>query len=273
MGAEVDTGISMNQSLRYTAIGRKIRKILWLKNWPAVIGSSRLGMPLPSFNLRSGIRITHGPEDIPNALFEEIFLMECYTRDGFYIPRANDCVVDIGGNIGVFALFLQSHARGIRVHSFEPAQSNRDRYERNITENGLSEFVRIHPYGIMDRECEIELHHAGVSGNHTLYGEQGAVEKVRCIPLEDALKKTGEPVIHLLKMDIEGAEVEALGQVSVEALAPVQRVAMEYHENIRPGSLALIREKLRLAGLKHQILFPDPDGSGLGILQASRARR
>jgi FkbM family methyltransferase len=258
------------QALRYLPASKKLRKILWLKNWPSVIGAARLGRATPPLQLRNGLRITHGEGDIPNALFDEIFLTECYTRNGLYEPAPDHCVVDIGSNIGFFALYLQARARGIQVHCFEPAASTRTRLEKNIRENQLAPWVTIHPYGVLDRECELSLGHSDVTGNHTLFDSKEGSETIRCISFDQALKRVNAKTVHLLKMDIEGAEVDAFRSVTPQTLSNVQRIAMEYHENLRPGSLAPLREKLASLGFTHQLISPDPHGSGVGILQASR---
>src|SRR5262249_32277270 len=112
-----------------------------LENWRAVWDAYRGKAPIPPLRLRGGITLYHEPGDDTFALFREIFLDHCYTRAGFYRPRPADTVIDLGANVGFFALYLQWRARGIRIHCFEPAVETRRRLGHNIEANHLTESV------------------------------------------------------------------------------------------------------------------------------------
>ena len=52
--------------------------------------------------------------------YEDLFEKRIYLRHGLTL-EPGDCVFDVGGNIGTFALFAHRHAPGARIYTFEPA--------------------------------------------------------------------------------------------------------------------------------------------------------
>lgn len=244
-------------------------------NWKEVYGAFRRGQPLPTLELRGGLTLQHGPADDIWSLFHEIFVERCYATPDFYVPQKEHCVLDCGANIGTFALYLQSVAPGIRVHCFEPASDTRSRLERNIKANHLETQVTIHPCAVFDHEGELELPKATFAGSASVFGENttgDAVEKVRCITLAQAIELCKTSHVDLLKVDVEGAELEILENadtVSPPLWPRIQRVVMEYHEAIRPGCRERIAKLLERHYSKVKSWPVTPSGE-LGILQASR---
>lgn len=93
---------------------RNTRNILYFnrkyKNWGEIVISIVKGKQPNTVILRNGIRID-APED--NTLLEmvyEIFFRNVYNPVNLPI-EANDIVVDIGANIGVFTLFAASRTQ------------------------------------------------------------------------------------------------------------------------------------------------------------------
>jgi FkbM family methyltransferase len=238
-------------------------------NWSDVFRAYRAGQRLPPLRLRSGMTLHHRPADPVWSLFQEIFVNECYTRDGFYRPKSVDSVLDLGANIGTFSLYLQSVARGIRIHCYEPSRETRAQLEKNLTENGLLDFVTVHPFAITNREESRTLYFAGQSGSNSLFLDQVTEggETVQCRTLAQAVEGCGGN-IDLLKIDTEGAEVEILDNVDPETWTKIQRVVLEYHEDVRPGCHKIVMDVLSQHYSKIRTVPMDPAGL-LGVIQAS----
>lgn len=245
----------------------------YFRNWREVWAAYRSDQPLPPLVLRSGPTINHLPGDEPLLIFREIYLEKCYTGDDFYRPKPTDTVVDIGGNIGVFAVFLQDQYRGIRVHCFEPSSETRSYLTRNVQENGFGDAVTIHPLAVGDREQKVELKLAPNSGHRSLFSsdgnEGGQVEEVDCITLDQALTLTGADRIDLLKIDTEGAEIEIVEGATPAAWSRVDRVIAEYHDMFRPGCRDRVVKALEAAGYE-VVVKPFPGDTGLGTIEAKR---
>ena len=256
----------------------KYRALTWLssfirnlENWREVWSAFRNGQPLPPFVLRGGMVLTCGPQDDLAVLLQEIFFYRCYTK-GFYVPKPGDTVLDIGANIGVFAVFLHWLCPGVRVHSFEPMARTREQFEMNIKANRLADSVTLHPLAVGAEVGTLTLHHGQLTTETSVipWSTGAQPETVPCINLATALQLAGPGPIHMLKIDTEGSEVEILGGIGRTVLDSVQRVAVEYHDISRPGCREFVTRALRDSGYSHIEDMPYfPDGK-LGLIRASR---
>ncbi len=249
----------------------------YFRNWRDVWSAYRASQPLPPLVLKDGITLYHDEKhDDPIALFREVFVAEPYTRGGFYRPAAGDMVLDLGGNIGFFAMYLQWCARGIRIHSFEPAGGTFERFSRNVRENGLDDLITVHRCAVSDQNGTVTLKHADLSTHRSLFDSQWAAESkgagqetVECVTLDRATASCGGGPIDLLKVDIEGAEIEALEGAGSESLGRVRRIAVEYHDVHRPGCRERVTRVLASQGFTSIETFPDEYNDGqFGTIRA-----
>src|SRR5215472_4872541 len=118
-----------------------IQFMQYFTNWREVWAAYRSGVAIPALEFRKGLKLFHGEGDDAVLLFREMFVERPYTRESFYVPKPGDTVVDLGANIGGFALYLLSLTRGINVHCFEPAAATRAILERNVAANHLEDVV------------------------------------------------------------------------------------------------------------------------------------
>lgn len=270
----------MNSSLSQRVAGKwHAVRVLYefrrgLENWREVWNAYRCGAPIPPLKLRGGLTLEHGSEDDAIRLFQEIFVGRCYTRGGFYQPRAGETVLDLGANIGAFALAMQWLGRGVRVHSFEPASDTRARLERNVAVNGLEGLVTVHPYAVTGSAGTLTLKRGGVAGHSSLFASRfvdgGYEEQVQAVGLDGAVALTGSPTIDLLKIDIEGAEIEVVEGAGADTWARVRRVVVEYHDLFRPGCRERVARVLQAQGFARVETLPEPSTPELGLVRACR---
>jgi FkbM family methyltransferase len=134
------------------------------------------------------------------------------------LPLAGKVVYDIGAFEGVLTLFLARQAK--QVISWEPNPRNYTRCVENVRLNGLMN-VRVFDRGIsnktgtIDLLCDPLMPGAG-SGDEAIKWQIGAsvksASKVR-IPvakLDDEVAERDLPLADLIKIDIEGMELQAL---------------------------------------------------------------
>lgn len=73
-----------------------------------------------------------------------------------------------------------------------------------------------------------EANRLALISGEDIVGEQS----VPCMRLETFLKKNSIPQVDLLKVDIEGAEMDLLESLSDEALLQIQQLTIEFHDFI-----------------------------------------
>jgi FkbM family methyltransferase len=93
------------------------------KQLVAYVVPKRVEQPLWAFPavhvLPDGAPVAHLNKNETDYIYNEIFVLQAYLRHGISI-KPGDCIVDAGGNIGLFSLFASRLAPGVRVHAFEP---------------------------------------------------------------------------------------------------------------------------------------------------------
>lgn len=195
----------------------------------------KLGLARPSRTIVIGSNrmiVRRGTWD--PQMVNQVITRQDYTSDGFSLGK-DDVVVDIGANIGSFAVFAGSIAR--RVVSFEPAGSAFEMLSRNVALNGLGnvEMVRA---AVGGHNGEIVLYKGADDAINTILkdisgnGSRGE-ETVPCMTLDAVFERYGIDYCDFLKLDCEGAEYDILHSASPDALRRIGRISMEYH--VLPG--------------------------------------
>jgi len=208
-------------------------------------------------------------------MFFEIFVAQSYVSGDFFKPGPLSRVIDCGANIGLFALFLVERSPGIRVHCFEPAPSTAAQLRVNLSNNQLESFVEVHQFALgVQRTTRILEEHAS-SGQRALLPDgsplRGASDIVQCIDLNHALALCGDSNVDLLKIDAEGAELEILQSGDDSVWKRIQRIVLEYHDDLRPGTKDRLLKLLKTAGYDEvRLITTFPHSHTTGILQARR---
>jgi len=128
--------------------------------------------------------------------------------------RADDCVIDIGANIGIFTL-QASRLVGPngRVYSFEPSPREFIRLLRHIEINDCKNVVPI-ASGVADvvRDEVFHLAWLGNPGQNSLFAPETVERTVRCGfgPLSAFIPDEALARIKVIKIDVEGAEMAVL---------------------------------------------------------------
>ncbi len=130
-----------------------------------------------------------------------------------------ECVVDVGANRGQFALISRQAFPHAAIHSFEPLDEPA-RIFRDVFRNDSA--VTLHPVAIGREKSTATIHVTREDDSSSMLpvnGEQaaafpGAVEmetrQVTVLPLSQALDGVCLPPSSLLKIDVQGFELEVL---------------------------------------------------------------
>ncbi len=192
------------------------------------------GAPTSTSLVDPPLELVDGPSFV--AQYEDIYVRECYS---FPCGRVSPTIIDGGANIGAATIWWRARWPKARVIAFEP-------------DPHIFEVLR-HNTRFLDG---VELHQCALTGGEssTFWAEgtdAGRLEPgpvdgrplvtVPTVPLSAVLRDL--PRVDLLKLDMEGAETEALEEAEAQLLK-VDRVFVEYH------SLVDRRQTLsRLVGL------------------------
>ena len=217
---------------------------------------------------RDGLVIRHPPgRDALARMILEVWFDEVYTR-GFYSPQSDDTVIDAGANIGLFSLWIARRSSHCRVVAFEPFDENFRCLQENISAAGIENVEAIRA-GLAGESGRASMVDGGRrSQDHRLApsgGEATDTAAVRTLSFADVLAIAGSERIAIFKCDIEGSERDLFERASADDLAKVVSFAIEYHDNIRPGTLSLLQQRLRLT---HHLTTMPQGNSGYGMLYA-----
>lgn len=175
----------------------------------------------PSLHLRGGSSDYH--------MFHRIFLEDEYRLQGL---APWECVVDLGGNVGVFTARVAPECK--RVFTYEPEPDNYSRLQENTS--GFPQVTVVNA-AVSDQDGELRLFapkNRELRGVFSIYQDGDLVSDDYCtVPawsLQSVFDQHGIERCDLLKIDVEGAEYPILGGASPETLARIQRIHGEYHD-------------------------------------------
>jgi FkbM family methyltransferase len=144
-------------------------------------------------------------------------------RPPAYAPRG---IVDIGANVGAFAILMAGAFPNTPIHCFEPASENLQYLRANTAQTPL---ITVHPVALSDQSGEANLYHGNYqSMQHSLFRSIETTERFERVRVQRASEamKAIEPSI--LKIDTEGRELTILRDLG-ESLERVDFLYVEYH--------------------------------------------
>lgn len=165
------------------------------------------------------------------------------------LVRQDGLVFDFGVNDGGFARLMAPKCRMVVGFEPDPAWEGQHVLPAN---------VRVTPKALAARAGTIPFHVNQALCSSMHYAEPNAREvHVEAVTLEAALALEPGGRIDLLKMDIEGEEVEVLLHAPAAVFARVVQMTVEFHDFLDPSSLPGIRQVIeRMRGLGfHAVRF------------------
>ncbi len=150
----------------------------------------------------------------------------------------NAVCFDVGAQIGYLTLVMASANPTCKVYSFEPESANAERFLRNVQLNNLQNVTLIRK-AISDHPHMIKLFLSADhnSGTHSTVASDPNVGtafiEVPATTIDEQVKELQVHAIDLIKLDIEGAELEAIqgAQTVLTTLRPT--LVIELAETIQ----------------------------------------
>jgi len=163
-------------------------------------------------------------------ILKEIYVNEAYEKT--YKPKLNDIVFDVGSHIGIFSIKTSQLVgkKGI-IFSFEPEPHNFLLLFKNKKINNADN-IKIFRNAVSSKNKIEKLNlHPFNTGMHSLNIKKKREKNtlVSCITLDSFIKKNKIKNINLLKIDVEGHELEVL-RGATEFLKKCENILLETHE-------------------------------------------
>jgi FkbM family methyltransferase len=229
--------------------------------------------------LPNGLKIHHVNKHETDFMYKDIFEDLIYLRNGITIKK-NSCVVDVGGNIGLFSLFVKQNYHDAKIFAFEPMpilkkifQFNLKNYDNvQVSENGLSneskeEILTYYPgYSLMSGfHCDFNedskilsecIEKDFLKENPNLENNSDRILKLlsqtklnkkqtmkcKLTTLSAFIELNNIQQIDLLKINAEKSELNILNGVKKNDWLKIKQIILEVND--LKGSLKKITEKL-----------------------------
>ncbi|MGD8603905.1 MAG: FkbM family methyltransferase [Anaerolineales bacterium] len=199
--------------------------------------------------------------------FHELFVQAHYFVS---LESNHPYIIDCGSNIGLSVMFFAKLYPDAIILAFEPDPDAYACLTRNVQDNGLNN-VTTECVAITDKEGEVDFYsdenRPGSALGSIIPGRvQGSRQRVPSRTLSSLINGK----VDLLKIDIEGAELQVVRDLAEEGkLSFIQNCLIEFHHHIQPGEnhLAELLSFLERAGFGYMISAPDYPGHRPGKYQ------
>jgi FkbM family methyltransferase len=171
----------------------------------------------------------------------DVWLAREYDASPGFRAVAGELVVDIGANVGAYALWQWSNMqRSGHVLAFEASPTTAAVLRGNVDRNGAGQHIVVEERAVWTETGTVEFVQsertsstAGVSATVDMsLVSNSTVVVVPALSLDDVLAHDliGDREVAVLKLDVEGAELSVLAAASVGSLARVRRIVVESDE-------------------------------------------
>lgn len=236
------------------------------QNWPTVgarlavsrlVGRPPSGRPL-SLRTRSGPVLTVPSGDGTWCTVVEVFGRDAYRLADLRLDTQAPVFVDIGANIGAFALAVCSRWPEARVVCLEPAPGAFAHLVSNLEANGCAARVDAIAAAVtgqsgpslvslFERPSDSCTSTTVIAFARAPASPPGRWVQVRAVCLDEVLANF-ERGIDCMKLDVEGAEYDIVAGTQLATLRRLRHVVVEYHP-VPDRELAELVERFAQAGL------------------------
>lgn len=250
-----------------------LRKIMYVykvisefKNWLTfLLDHAHLIRGYPQYRLRNGLKINLLRSD--KCDWSTDMLMDIFIRKDYGNIPDNITIVDIGANIGAFALY-STFKKNNRCFAFEPEKNNYDKLVENIEVNGLKDKVKTFNFAVSG-DCLDKKLFKFESIAHSLSRESDKFDIVHSTDLNSIINNNELESIGYLKIDCEGSEFDILYNTNDGVFKKVRLICVEYHnysdkQDFAGDSLIKYIENKSFRIIEHKLV---QDGL-LGIVKA-----
>jgi FkbM family methyltransferase len=174
--------------------------------------------------------------------------------------KPGDTFVDVGANIGLFALRAASLVGpNGRVVAVEPGADALRMLHSNLAVNPQFRQIEVHPIALADKVGTATLHHSADGYDpqaFTLLDDGSAGEVVETLTLDELMRRSGNPKVDAIKIDVEGFEPMVLAGAleTIRAHRPKIVFEMNAPPALRQGNQNQAWDMLAAENYRFQLL-------------------
>ena len=201
------------------------------------------------------------------GILADVFINQVYAPTNFTIHPA-DIVVDVGAHRGGFTSFAARHTSNT-VLAFEPDPINFSLLQKHIKQNNLQNVIAYNA-AVGGESGKSKLYISSSSSRHSLYSNQALINDnfpqidVSVLSLDECLEKL--ELVHLLKMDCEGAEFGILMRAEDKTLNKIQKLVLETHDPLHSQKIKELCDRIKICFPNITVI--DQEKDDLGYLYA-----
>ena len=200
----------------------KIRFVNWINDLIGGVNLQTSNNATYNFSTREYI----GAEIIYSKAYEPLTLSRCET-----ILNEGGTFIDIGANMGLFSIYLSINPI-VKTYSIEPSAENFQNLINNIHLNNLKNITPIN-IGLSDKDSFGYLNNVSGGNSGTIRVDKNPGNEqsylIRLTTLAEIVKELGIKDIDLIKIDVEGYEMNVFKGFFPNAIRP-KNIIMEYSD-------------------------------------------
>jgi FkbM family methyltransferase len=273
-GSEPTLGSVLRPKAIAVKLGASLRAVGAFKNWPIVLMrcfSSYIVGPRRDLVVRTKAGLTFR---CPNEPRDRAPIFEVLMDDAYRLGELAEldaCVpltiLDVGAQIGVFALEVARRFPTCRVVCYEPNPRVAPFLRRNIRDNNMSDQISVEQLAVGATSARAQLYDTGCSSTilQNLRPQTAtSVTEVNVVALEEVMSRLGGHA-DLVKLDCEGSEYSIVLETPEATWHGVEMVLLEYEEPVDGQSWSVLRKRLESLGFEVRWHEPRPTESNLGM--------
>lgn len=178
-------------------------------------------------NLLTGSIVYLRPGTTDQSVYDSIFLSKEYD-----LNLGNPLfIVDAGAHIGLSSVFFASKYPESTVVAIEPEPSNFDILRKNAEK---FKNIKIIQAGLWSRKTTLRIENTNAATWSFKVIEDQSGKGIQAIGVRDVMSQFNMDRIDVLKIDIEGSEVEVLSS-SGSWIDSIRTMIIELHDRYKPG--------------------------------------
>lgn len=165
-------------------------------------------------------------------VYQEVIVHDQYGCD---LPENPKVIVDVGANIGLTSAYFASRFPGARILAIEPEEDNFRLLRQNLRRYRNVQPIRA---ALWSSNARVDVRDVG-TGSWAFQVEESLAGSVPAITLSTLLKENSVSYVDVLKIDIEGAEIEVFRETP-GWLPKVGLLIIELHDHLKKGCSTIV---------------------------------